>query len=188
MDIQEEIKKLKRKRDSLRTKIGEWRDRGKNAYEFTLEYKELTESLQKLGCNVESRAEWLQPEFWQKDIKIKKKKQKTEHPKKPDPPTPKNNIYILSLAWMESSLKNQQNFNGTINKVTEYLDTLGLKKVEEDFNEISNTIEKIVKYEFEGNDQSFQIVKLGTTYLLDMIAKNEYEKINIAIYGKKRNY
>ena len=92
------------------------------------------------------------------------------------------------MAWTESSLKNQQNFNGTINKVTEYLDTLGLKKVEEDFNEISNTIEKIVKYEFEGNDQSFQIVKLGTTYLLDMIAKNEYEKINIAIYGKKRNY
>ena len=151
MNNQEEIKKLKRKRDSLRTKIGEWRDRGKNAYDFSVEYQKLTECLRKLGCKVEARAEWLQPEFWDKNHnkpkkKIQKKSQSQPKPTKTEQ-TQEKNIYILSLAWIEGpNINNDNDFTYTLEKVSKYLQTLGLKKVEEDFNEISDKIERIIKY------------------------------------------
>lgn len=193
-----EIKALHRKRDSLRTKIKEWCDRGKNAIELVKEYHKLTELLQSKGCNVSAQAEYLQLDFWKnkniesKPIKINKQPKQDESIKSNilEPVAPKearNNIYILNLAWTEVP-GSEIDFNTTINKISNYLHVLGLKEIDTDYNEVSGRTEKIAKYEFEGNDQSFQIIKQSANYILDEFASTQYESFNIAIFGKKRPF
>ena len=45
--------------------------------------------------------------------------------------------------------------------------------------------ENIIKYEFDGDDGAFKILKHSAQFLLDTISNTDYEKFNIAIYGKK---
>jgi hypothetical protein len=40
--------------------------------------------------------------------------------------------------------------------------------------------------EFDGDDGSFKILKYSAQFLLDIISHTDYEKFNIAIYGKKK--
>ena len=47
-------------------------------------------------------------------------------------------------------------------------------------------MEHKIKYEFEGDERSFKILKYSAQFLLDTISNTDYEKFNIAIFGKKQ--
>lgn len=187
MTKEDKIKKLKKERTRLYHRIREWKNKEKDATKLAQEYEKLTNELIQLGLKVTIQADYLKPEYYKKYKKSKTNTKQKSITKKESTRKLEKNIYILSLAWTDSKDTIHDNsFRYTIEKVAEYLHTLGLKKTEETFNEKEDNIEKIIRFEFEGNDQSFQIVKLGAIYFLDTLSHNDYEKINISIFGKKR--
>jgi hypothetical protein len=103
-------------------------------------------------------------------------------------PQPKNipvlNKHIISLAWTESP---SQDISNTIDKIKEYFDDLGIEAVEQDDYNSGAGIEHKIKYEFEGDERSFKILKYSAQFLLDTISNTDYEKFNIAIFGKKQS-
>ena len=48
------------------------------------------------------------------------------------------------------------------------------------------TGEYVSKYEWVGDEESFKILKYSAQFILDTVSKNDYEKFNIAVYGKKK--
>ena len=48
--------------------------------------------------------------------------------------------------------------------------------------------EYVLKYEFEGSDESFRMLKICTQFVLDTFAQSDFDRFNIAVYGKKKNY
>lgn len=115
--------------------------------------------------------------------------QKSQQSKKQEysQPTPiKNNPeqkYTLSLAWSET---NSNNVSNTINIVKEYFNDIGIEEIDYETYDNGKKIEHIIKYEFEGDSKSFKILKYSAQFLLDTISTSDYEKFNIAIYGKKK--
>lgn len=91
--------------------------------------------------------------------------------------------YTLSLAWTESPT---QDISNTINTIKEYFDDLDMKESEcEQFSNGEETEYKI-KYDFEGDERTFKILKYSAQFILDTISNTDYEKFNIAIFGKKK--
>lgn len=87
--------------------------------------------------------------------------------------------YVISLAWSEDK---EININETIDKIREYFNDLNISEL----SLSHNNKEHVIKYEFKGSDKSFRIVKRSAQFLLDSISKTDYEKFNIAVYGKKK--
>ena len=48
--------------------------------------------------------------------------------------------------------------------------------------------EHILKYEFKGSEEAFRLLKICTQFVLDSFAETDFDKFNIAIYGKKKNF
>ena len=72
--------------------------------------------------------------------------------------------------------------------IQDFLSKLGLKETEKDINNNGLVVEHTIKYEYNGSDDAFIVLKAGSQFILDTISKSDYEKFNIAIYGKKQNY
>jgi hypothetical protein len=49
-------------------------------------------------------------------------------------------------------------------------------------------MEHVKRYEFNGTEDSFRMLKMCTQFVLDAFAKTDFEKFNIAIYGKRKKY
>ena len=96
---------------------------------------------------------------------------------------PKKSKYIISLAWTED---NTHNLKNTIDVIKEYFDDLDLKNIDTEQFDKGNVTEYVSKYEWVGDDESFKILKYSSQFILDTVSKSDYEKFNIAIYGKKK--
>lgn len=174
-----DINKLKRKREGLKFKIREWKKKGKNASDLVDEYHKILAELNKLGVKTETRADYLKKEYWvgyngeDKPV-IKEEKIK-----------PTQDSFILCLAWVDEY---KDKIPEQVIKVKKYFEELGLPILNEDSSKIDERIEHVLKYEFIGSEESFRLLKTCTQFVLDSFAKSDFERFNIAIYGKKKNF
>lgn len=182
----EDISTLKRKRVNLQLRIKEWVDKGKNAKYLVIEYHQLLDQLRTHGIKVENRADYLQLEYWDESKKttIKKIDKKQTSIKTEDPISTKNS-YILCLAWVEQT----NNTPIQVQKVKDYFNEICLECMGTDARKVDNEkTEYILKYEFEGSDESFRLLKTCTQFVLDTFAQSDFDRFNIAVYGKKKNF
>lgn len=191
----EEIAKIKKRRDSLKIKIREKMNRKKPAYDLVKEFTDLTNILISQGHKLSINAECLKLENWtesgykdwsEKDmipvavdkaypnklpIKIKQKTKPVED-------------YSICLAWTEKSGSDKP---VQVKKVEEFFEELCLKKLDYQVNKIDTTrSEYILKYEYPGTEDAFRLLKMCTQFVLDSFAVSDYDRFNIAIYGKKK--
>ena len=73
-------------------------------------------------------------------------------------------------------------------KVKDYFKELGLPVIDESVGEIEDRVEHVLRYEFKGSEESFRMLKMCTQFVLDTFAKTDFEKFNIAIYGKRKKF
>lgn len=185
-----DINKLKKQRLRLRDKIKAYDAKGKDAVQLVYEYHDLIEELKKHGVNHEIKAAYLQKSYWdnkfknsnQQDIKV----QPAKPQENPIPIKPIQDSFILCLAWSE--MKSEEIAPTQIKKVMDYFNELCLPILDESVNHIDSRVEHVIRYEFKGSEESFRLLKLCTQFVLDSFAQSEFEKFNIAIYGKKKNY
>lgn len=176
----DEIKNIKKVRYKLREKITKYIDKDiktNEVKEMVLEYHNLTKQLEDAGCNVSIKLDYLKLDYWDNIYEKEQVYAPSIVEDKPD-----HQKYVISLAWTEVPDKTLSN---TINKIKEYFNDMSIKEIEYDRYKNGNNLENIIKYEFDGDDESFKILKYSAQFLLDTISNTEYEKFNIAIYGKK---
>lgn len=199
----EEIDELVKLRDRHKCNIFATKDNPnhKNVnIKRVIELCDLTKKLRSVGKRVSDDADWLKYEYWGitedvvNDVKkhpekyisssnIKKPVTKQITQPKISIAPPKKNKYIISLAWTED---NTHNLKNTIDVIKEYFDDLDLKNVGTEQFDKGNVTEYVSKYEWVGDDESFKILKYSSQFILDTVSKSDYEKFNIAIYGKKK--
>lgn len=194
-DKELEIKKLKTKRFNLREKIRKYMKNGKNAKHLVIEFHEVIEKLREYGFNATIEKDYLQTEYWDNFALEKPIKSQKDNKIKPTPvPKPiqntdikiDNKSFSLCLAW--TSLDNFPT-PIQINKVKGYFDELCLKVEDESSKIVSpGCTEHILRYEFEGSEESFRLLKICTQFVLDSFAESDFDKFNIAVYGKRKNY
>lgn len=180
----EDISTLKRKRINLQLRIKEWVDKGKNARDLVVEYHQILNQLKEFGIKVENRADYLQLEYWDKEPSLKPTKTPPIQPIVQSDATPTKHSYTLCLAWVEQS--NETPIQ--VQKVKDYFEELCLKSMGTDTRKVDEKTEYVLKYEFEGSDESFRMLKICTQFVLDTFAQSDFDRFNIAVYGKKKNY
>lgn len=214
----DDIKKILRRRDSIRIRIRELKDRPEYRNIIigkVIEFNELTQLLVDEGRPVSIKTDHLTYEYWGitdkliKDYKenpakysekslqhqsVKKliknvkhsqsvtdSKSITSKSKKVDTPDKKIiNKYIISFAWSGIDV------DIVINKVKEYFSDMDLKEIGSDKYEVNGEIENIIKYEFEGSDGEFKMLKYSAQFILDTLTENSHMNFKTAIYGKKK--
>lgn len=183
------VNELKRKRINLQMRIKEWVDKGKNAKDLVNEYHILLDELRKNGIKAEIKADYLHKSYWENEpTKITPiKSNKIDQRIKAEEPRikPTQDSFILCLAWTDVICKSTP---AQIKKVMDYFNELCLPLIDEEVNHIDNRTEHILKYEFKGSEESFRLLKLCTQFVLDAFAQTDFEKFNIAIFGKKKNF
>ena len=74
-----------------------------------------------------------------------------------------------------------------LQKVKDYFYELCLPVLDSEDRKVTDTLtEHILKYEFKGTEESFRLLKICTQFVLDAFAQTDFDKFNIAIYGKKK--
>lgn len=187
MDNRElEIKKLKTKRFNLREKIRTYVKQDKNAYELVVEFHHIVDQLKKLGVKASIEKDYLQLEYWDKPkIKIPTEVTEIKQSTQTTPKKQPKNSYILCLAWVEQT----NNTPIQVQKVKDYFNEICLECIGTDTRKVDNEkTEYILKYEFEGSDESFRLLKTCTQFVLDTFAQSDFDRFNIAVYGKKKNF
>lgn len=182
MDVEE----LKKKRTYLYMKIRKYYNAGKNAKEIVNEYHNVLDELRRAGVKVEVKTDYLSKEYWQDHPTPPKKTSKKSQPILPEESIkPVQDSFILCLAW-SANLQNET--PEQVKKVMEYFKELGLPIIDESVGEIDSRMEHVLRYEFKGTEESFKMLKKCTQFVLDTFAKTDFEKFNIAIYGKRKKY
>lgn len=149
---------------NLRTKIREYIKERKDVSDLYVEYESILEKLKQLGVNVSTKntTKYLQKKT-NDPIKLEKEfKNKSQN-------------YQLTLAWT-----NDLNFN--IDFIKNYIKEMGLQLLDEESSDIFGNKEYLIKYIYNGNDESFKILKKSINFMLNMFPNN-----NIEVYGKQSN-
>lgn len=195
-----EIDDLKKLRSSLSLRIRKRVNQNKNAYDLVEEYTKITNELLSRGCKVSVETEHLKIENWTKDgYKFasqplnKPSKPATKKEAKPKKPTnktekisPKQNSFILCLAWTEMDGAPEPI---QLQKVKDYFFELCLPILDTETRKVNDTLtEHVLKYEFNGTEDAFRLLKLCTQFVLDAFAQTDFDRFNIAIFGKKKAY
>lgn len=184
MDVEE----LKKKRTYLYMKIRKYYNAGKNAKDLVYEYHNILDELKRCGVKVEVKTNYLTKEYWQdhpSSATLQNKVQKSKPKPESESIKPTQDSFLLCLAWVsgDNNEKPEQ-----VKKVQDYFDKLGLPIIDESVGEIETRMEHVMRYEFKGSEESFKMLKKCTQFVLDTFAKSDFEKFNIAIYGKKKKY
>lgn len=180
-----DINELKRKRERLKFKIREWKKAGKNAKNLVDEYHEILSKLNELGVKTETRVDFLKKEYWVNwPDTFNKRGNVVKKPTQDDQNQPIQNSFILCLAWVDD----HSNIPDQVIKVKKYFEELGLPILNEETNNIDDRIEHVLKYEFMGSEESFRLLKTCAQFVLDSFAKTDFERFNIAIYGKRKKF
>lgn len=181
------VKKLRSRRFYLRDKIRSLKNKNQNARDYVIEYLDILEQLKSFGIKAENHTDYLQLEYWDKQPTSNKHAiQKTPKEQTTNQKPIKNTSeekYTLCLAWTEVS---GAELPVQIAYVKEYFNDLCLKCISDDVNEIKKGYaEHILKYEYKGTEDAFRMLKLCVQFVLDTFAKSDFDKFNIAIYGRK---
>lgn len=180
----QDITVLKRKRESLKMRIKYYMKKNRNPYELVVEYQQVISDLRKHGLNVENRVDYLEVEYWDKP-KSERLSNICLTTEKIDNVKPLQDSFILCLAWTASI---QNEIPEQVKKVMDYFKELELPLIDEEFGEINQRMEHVMRYEFKGTDDAFRLLKICVQFVLDSFAQTDFDKFNIAVYGKKKKY
>lgn len=182
-----DIEKLKKKRTYLYMKIRKHYNAGKNVKDLVYEYHNILNELKEKGVKVEVKVDYLTKEYWQDHPIPQKKISKKIQPMHPAESSikPIQDSFILCLAW-SANIANET--PEQVKKVQDYFQELGLPIIDESVGKIESRMEHVLRYEFNGTEDSFKMLKMCTQFVLDAFAKTDFEKFNIAIYGKRKKY
>lgn len=182
------VKKLRSRRFYLRDKIRSLKNKNQNARDYVVEYLDILEQLKSFGIKAENHTDYLQLEYWDKQ-QVPNSQPPVQKVIKEQPSNQKliknspEEKYTLCLAWTEAS---GAELPVQISYVKEYFDDLCLKCISDDINEIrKGYVDHILKYEYKGTEDAFRMLKLCVQFVLDTFAKSDFDKFNIAIYGRK---
>lgn len=180
----QDITVLKRKRESLKMRIKYYMKKKQNPRELVVEYQQVISNLRKLGLNVENRVDYLEIEYWDKPKSVRSSNigLTTETI---DNIKPLQDSFILCLAW-SASMQNET--PEQVKKVIDYFKELNLPLIDEEVGKINQRMEHVMRYEFKGTDDAFRLLKICVQFVLDSFAQTDFDKFNIAVYGKKKNY
>jgi hypothetical protein len=160
-------------------------DKGKDASELVNKLHDIIDELKELGFVAQIKADYLTKEYWSKKEQSKLENQEPPYTKEPQKKIkPNQDSFILCLAWSSDNNETPEQ----VSKVEKYFEELALPVLDEDINIIGNRTEHVLRYEFKGSEDAFRLLKICTQFVLDAFAKSDFEKFNIAIYGKKKNY
>lgn len=180
----QDITVLKRKRESLKMRIKYYMKKNQSPRELVVEYQQVISDLRKHGLNVENRVDYLEVEYWDKP--------KSTRPSNIGLTTetidnikPLQDSFILCLAWTASM---QNETPEQVKKVMDYFKELELPLIDEEVGEINQRMEHVMRYEFKGTDDAFRLLKICVQFVLDSFAQTDFDKFNIAVYGKKKKY
>jgi hypothetical protein len=183
-----EIDNLKKQRNNLQLRIKEWKDKGKNAKNLVIEYHKLLSKLRECGIKADAKVDYLQLDYWDNIENTNKIPTpiNTTQAKQQEPKLIDNKSFSLCLAW--TSLDGFP-VPTQINKVKGYFDELCLNVEDESTKIVSpGCTEHVLRYGFEGSEESFRLLKICTQFVLDSFAESDFDKFNIAVYGKRKNY
>ena len=194
MDTEE----IKKKRNNLRMTIrGNMQNLEKNPKlldkikQKVATYNDLTDQLIKLGYNVSIQTDYLTKSYWDSYSTKNVKKQTnstnwekvaTELKRKLKEKSTNNN-YIITLAWTETNKESPS--KSAIESIQKYFESMQMKQLDTDFSDMGYRKEYMIKYEYVGEDNSFNIIKNSAQFMLDELSATDYDKFNIAIFGKK---
>jgi hypothetical protein len=198
------IEDLKKYRSSLSLRIRKRVVQNKNAYDLVVEYTDITNKLLALGCKVSVETDHLKIENWTEDgykltptrmkltpkevQKSQKKRTKSTPTKKEktNTITPKQDSFILCLAWTEVDGAPEP---VQLQKVKDYFYELCLPILDTETRKVTDTLtEHVLKYEFKGTEDAFRLLKVCTQFVLDAFAQTDFDRFNIAIFGKKKAF
>lgn len=180
----QDITVLKRKRESLKMRIRCCMRKNQNPYELVVEYQQVISDLRKLGLNVETHVDYLKVEYWDK-LKNERSNNISLTTETIDNIKPLQDSFILCLAWTASM---QNEIPEQVKKVIDYFKELELPLIDEEVGEINQRMEHVMRYEFKGTDDAFRLLKICVQFVLDSFAQTDFDKFNIAVYGKKKKY
>lgn len=177
------INTLQVKRDIVRNKIRTFKKKNKNAILYVREYNRILKELEELGFKAKNTRDYLTEKYWENHTGIPEKVQwkkdgkmsvkvkiPTEKPVKKDASLrAQNNIYIINMAWTGE--------NDAYKMVENYFNELNIKQLPGDDGRAH---EHIIKYEFKGTEDAFNILKKSAQFVADHFSINN----DIAIYGK----
>ena len=176
----EEIVKLRRKKDSIQMMVYQYVKMNQNASHLLPEYYNIVKQINELGGNVIIRSDYMRPEYWGTTLeKISKSSNQYMQNNSQEPiieVNNSNNTYIIKLVWnnvIEENITNH--LRVLLNKFCKYIDT--------EINEFPECVENILKYEYEGNDSDFKLLKSYLNTTIDIL--NDNGKYSIELFGKK---
>lgn len=185
------IAELKKERGNLQARIKDWYDKGKNAKELVYRFHEIQDELIRRGEKVTYRAEYFNLDFWDTFVEKSPSKPTQTYTPKPqpviqeEPIKPIQDSFILCLAWTAGEHNETPE---QVKKVQDYFNELGLPIIDEEVSDTHDRLEHVLRYEFNGSEESFRLLKMCTQFVLDAFAKTDFEKFNIAIFGKKKKF
>lgn len=195
-----DINRLKKDRENIRTRIRIFITKDKpvnDIKKLVIKYNEITDTLAKSGIKTTIQSPHLIPSYWDnhttddynKMIKAGHLKFRDIISKVNQPPEivervvekvkfiKEYNYYILCIAW-DKTESNNFNLSDVNEIITPYLIHMGGEYISEDFNEMWDRIEYIIKYKFAGSSDLINTIKNSVEY----IAKTN--NINLEIYYK----
>lgn len=182
-----DIKELRHKLTKLRDRVRFGNLRGVDTYKYVLEYHEIMDDIKKHGGRTQTTCDYLDPKSYVQidgkwvyngNKKTKVVPQKTTNNIIDKQPAPQHKTYTLSILWISSN----ETKPDIIDRIGDYFNSVGVKYIKENTTQNGNQCEHILKYSFNGDDQSFKLLKRCTQFLLDELSTTK--EFNIEIFGK----
>jgi hypothetical protein len=182
-----DIKELRHKLTKLRDRVRFGNLRGADTYKYVLEYHEIMDDIKKLGGRTQTACDYLDPKsyvqidgkwVYKGNKKTKVVPQKTTNNIIDKQLVPQHKTYTLSILWISSD----ETKPDIIDRIGDYFNSVGVKYIKENTTQNGNQYEHILKYSFNGDDQSFKLLKRCTQFLLDELSTTK--EFNIEIFGK----
>lgn len=168
---QDEIKRLKTKRNYVRQKINQYKSEGKDTSELTIQYATILKELRDNGVNVSVKSD-MGITIESRPKEPKKKTDKSEH------------VFVINVAWTERIGKTNTE---ALNKIDTYMRSVlcNITTGEDVCDESSDDSfepEHVIKYRFRTTQSVFTVIRDSVQFINECFRNPDYDTVEI--YGK----
>ena len=168
---QDELKRLRMRRNYVRQRINQYKAEGKDTSELTIQYATILKELRDNGVNVSVKS----------DIGITIESRPKEPKKKWDK---SEQSFVINIAWTERIGKTNTD---ALDKIDAYLRSVLCnvstgEDVYDDSSDDSFEPEHVIKYRFRTTQQVFMVIRDSVQFINECLYKPDCDVIEI--YGK----
>ena len=168
---QDELKRLKTKRNYVRQRINQYKAEGKDTSELTIQYATILKELRDNGVNVSVKG----------DVGITIESRPKEPKKKPDK---SEQTFVINIAWTERIGKTNAE---ALDKIDTYLRSILCnvttgEDVYDDSSDDSFEPEHVIKYRFKATQPVFTVIRDSVQFINEWFRHPDCDIIEI--YGK----